>query len=153
MSSILLLLFRLYLGYTFLTHGWQKISGGFDATDFLQVPIKNLGVEGWWASFLESVALPNIDLFNILVPWRAFLIGLGLILRYLTITATFFGAVMNFSFLFSEVANLNALMTLLAVFILVGGANTGKFSVDRWVLPYIRQFMNKKSNDFFPCRT
>ena len=54
---------------------------------------------------------------------------------------------MNFSFLLSGVANPNALLVLLAVFILVAGANAGKYGLDRWILPYIRQFMNKKVND------
>jgi thiosulfate dehydrogenase (quinone) large subunit len=147
-SSILLVLFRLYVGYTFLSGGWGKITtGGFDAFGFIQGAIKNPGVESWWASFLEGVVLPNIDLFNILVPWGEFLVGLGLILGCLTTVAAFFGIVMNFSFLFSGVANPNALLVLLAVFILVAGANAGKFGLDRWVLPYIRQFMNKKAND------
>ncbi|WP_394237621.1 DoxX family protein [Niallia oryzisoli] len=147
-SAIILLLFRLYVGYTFLSHGWQKVSaGGFDASGFLQGAIKNPGVEGWWASFLEGVALPNIDLFNLLVPWGEVLVGLGLILGCLTTAAAFFGVVMNFSFLFSGVANPNSLMALIIVFILVAGANAGKYGLDRWVLPYVRQIMTKKVND------
>jgi thiosulfate dehydrogenase (quinone) large subunit len=146
-SAIILALFRLYIGYTFFTHGLQKLTGGFDASGFLQGAIKNPGVEAWWASFLNGVALPNVALFNILVPWGEVLIGLGLILGCLTTAAAFFGAVMNFSFLFSGVANPNALMALLAVIILVAGSNAGKYGLDRWVLTYIRQFMNMKAND------
>ena len=70
-----------------------------------------------------------------------------IILGCLTTAAAFFGAVMNFSFLFSGVANPNALMALLAVIILVAGSNAGKYGLDRWVLTYIRQFMNMKAND------
>ncbi|MCQ6276055.1 DoxX family protein [Bacillus sp. V3B] len=147
-SSIILTIFRLYLGYTFLTHGWEKVSGGFDASGFLQGVIKNPGVEGWWASFLGGIALPNVELFNVLVPWGEFLVGLGLIVGCFTTAAAFFGVVMNFSFLFSGVANPNALMVLLGVFILVAGTNAGKIGLDRWVLPYIRQFTNKKTNEF-----
>jgi thiosulfate dehydrogenase [quinone] large subunit len=146
-SAIILSLFRLYLGYTFFTHGLQKVTGGFDASGFLQGAIKNPGVEGWWASFLQGVALPNISLFNVLVPWGEVLVGLGLIVGCLTTVAAFFGIVMNFSFLFSGVANPNALFVLLTVFILVAGANAGKYGLDRWVLPSIRQLMNKKTND------
>lgn len=147
-SSIILVLFRFYVGYTFLSGGWGKITaGGFDASGFIQGAIKNPGVESWWASFLEGIVLPNIDLFNTLVPWGEFLVGLGLILGCLTTAAAFFGIVMNFSFLFSGVANPNALLVLLTVFILVAGTNAGKYGLDRWILPYIRQFMNKKVND------
>ncbi|WP_338453307.1 DoxX family protein [Niallia oryzisoli] len=146
-SSIILTIFRLYLGYTFLTHGWEKISGGFDASGFLQGVVKNPGIEIWWASFLGGVAVPNVELFNVLVPWGEFLVGLGLILGCLTTAATFFGVVMNFSFLFSGVANPNALMALLGIFILVAGTNAGKIGLDRWVLTNIRHIMNKKTND------
>ena len=146
-SSIILTIFRLYLGYTFLTHGFEKISGGFDASGFLQGVVKNPGVESWWASFLSGVAIPNVDLFNVLVPWGEFLVGLGLILGCLTTAAAFFGVVMNFSFLFSGVANPNALMALLGIFILVAGTNAGKIGLDRWVLSNIHKFMHKKTND------
>jgi len=30
-------------------------------------------------------------------------------------------------------------MVLLTVFILVAGANAGRYGLDRWVLPYLRQ--------------
>ena len=33
-SAIILALFRLYIGYTFFTHGLQKVMGGFDACWF-----------------------------------------------------------------------------------------------------------------------
>ena len=145
-SSIILTLFRLYLGYTFLTHGFEKISGGFDASGFLQGVVKNPGVESWWASFLGGVAIPNVELFNVLVPWGEFLVGLGLILGCLTTAAAFFGVVMNVSFLFSGVANPNALMVLLGIFILVAGTNAGKIGLDRWVVAYIQQVKNKKAN-------
>ncbi|WP_428911525.1 DoxX family protein [Niallia sp. Krafla_26] len=147
-AASILVLIRVYIGYVFLMGGLGKITaGGFDASGFIQGAIKNPGVESWWANFLESVALPNIELFNVLVPWGEFLVGLGLILGCLTTTAAFFGVVMNFSFLFSGVANPNALLVLLAVFILVASSNAGKFGLDRWVLPYVRQFKNKKTND------
>jgi len=145
-SSIILTLFRLYLGYTFLTHGFEKISGGFDASGFLQGVVKNPGVESWWASFLGGVAIPNVELFNVLVPWGEFLVGIGLILGCLTTAAAFFGVVMNVSFLFSGVANPNALMALLGIFLLVAGTNAGKIGLDRWVVAYIQQVKNKKAN-------
>ena len=89
-SSIILVLFRFYIGYTFLSGGWGKITaGGFDASGFIQGAIQNPGVESWWATFLEGVVLPNIELFNILVSWGEFLVGLGLILGCLTTVAAF----------------------------------------------------------------
>lgn len=37
----LLLLIRLYLGYSWLTSGWGKLSGGFDASGFLKGAVAN----------------------------------------------------------------------------------------------------------------
>ncbi|UUZ97500.1 DoxX family membrane protein [Paenibacillus sp. P25] len=52
-------------------------------------------------NFLHDVALPNVHVFNFLVPWGEFLIGLALILGLATIFAAFMGAIMNFSFFLS----------------------------------------------------
>ena len=60
-SSIILVLFRLYVGYTFLSHGWQKISGGFDPSEFLQGLIKNPGVERRRLYFIQSRFEPLLN--------------------------------------------------------------------------------------------
>ena len=31
--------------------------------------VKVPSVQGWYAGFLENLALPNAGLFNVLVPW------------------------------------------------------------------------------------
>ncbi|MRH45182.1 Crp/Fnr family transcriptional regulator, partial [Aquibacillus halophilus] len=64
-----LAIIRIYLGYAWITGGWGKITGGeFDATGFLHGAIgkatgEHPAVQGWWAAFLETVALPNAGLF------------------------------------------------------------------------------------------
>ncbi|GAA5345923.1 DoxX family protein [Planifilum fimeticola] len=143
-ASFVLLVIRLYLGYAWLAAGWEKIVGGFDATGFLHGAIEKAvgehpAVQGWWAAFLEGFAIPNVELFNFLVPWGEFLVGLGLILGCLTTAATFFGMVMNFAFLFSGTTSTNPQMLLLSIFIIVAGANAGKIGLDYYLLPYIRK--------------
>ncbi|CAM3463904.1 DoxX family protein [Marinicrinis lubricantis] len=138
-----LLLIRLYLGWEWMTAGWGKITGGFEAEGFLQGAIgKAAGdhpaVQGWWASFLEHFALPNVGLFNFLVPWGEFLVGIALLAGLFTTFAALMAAVMNFAFLFSGTVSTNAQMVLLAMFILVAGANAGKFGLDYYVLPFLR---------------
>ena len=54
-----LAIIRVYLGYAWLTAGWGKVVGGFDASGFIQGAIANAGgdhpaVQGWWAGFLEG---------------------------------------------------------------------------------------------------
>ncbi|WP_407272114.1 DoxX family protein [Radiobacillus sp. PE A8.2] len=140
----LLTVIRVYLGYTWLTGGWGKITGGgFDASGFLQGAIgkatgEHPAVQGWWAVFLENVALPNADLFTILVMWGELLVGIALILGLFTNFAILMGLAMNFAFVFSGTVSTNGQMILLGMFILVAGANAGKYGLDRYTLPYLK---------------
>jgi thiosulfate dehydrogenase (quinone) large subunit len=154
-SSAILALFRLYLGYTWVTAGWHKIVDGFDATGFLKGALANASgehpaVQSWWATFIEHVALPNVGLFNVLVPWGELLVGIALILGLFTTFAALMGAVMNFAFMFSGTTSTNPQMILLTMFILVAGANAGRYGLDRWAIPYIRKFVNKTSRPHLP---
>lgn len=142
-ASFVLLVFRLYLGYAWLSAGWEKIVSGFDATGFLKGAVEKAAgdhpaVQAWWAAFLDGFAIPNAGLFNFLIPWGEFLVGLGLILGCFTTAAVFFGMVMNFAFLFSGSTGANPLMLLLSIFVIVAGANAGKIGLDYFILPYIR---------------
>ena len=102
----ILTILRLYLGYAWFTAGLGKIqSGAFNASGFLGNAVANpvkgpdgSVVYGWYVNFLESFAIPNVDMFNFIVPWGETLVGLGLMLGCLTTAAMFFGLVMNFSF-------------------------------------------------------
>jgi thiosulfate dehydrogenase (quinone) large subunit len=139
-SAVILLLIRLYWGYSWLTSGWGKLSGGgFDASGFLKGavanPVKgpNGIVYGWWTSFLEGFALPNAGIFNFLIPWGEFLVGLGLILGCLTTAAAFFGVLMNFSFLLSGTISHNPTDILMGILILVAGYNAGRFGLDYFI--------------------
>lgn len=66
----ILTLIRLYLGYSWLTAGWGKLTGGFDASGFLKGVIANpvKGPDGnivysMYVSFLKGFALPNYRYF------------------------------------------------------------------------------------------
>jgi thiosulfate dehydrogenase (quinone) large subunit len=144
MASIALTAIRVYVGYLWITAGWKKVTGGFDSAGFLKGAIaKSAGdhpaVAGWWGSFLENIALPGADVFNILVPYGELFVGLGLILGCLTKTAVFFGMMMNFAFLFSGTVSSNALMVLLSIFIIISGTNAGKFGLDGLLTPFLRK--------------
>jgi len=148
----ILAVFRIYLGYQFIHAGYGKIVGGsFDASGFLQGAIASStgdhpAVQGWWAAFLENVALPNAGLFTFLVQWGELLVGIALILGLFTNFAAIMGMVMNFSFLFSGTVSTNAQMILLAIFIVVAGANAGKFGLDRFAMPYMKSVIENKTN-------
>lgn len=139
-----LAIIRIYLGYEWMTHGYQKITGGeFDAGGFLQGAVAQAGgehpaVQGWWAAFLETVAIPNAGLFTYLVMWGELLVGIALILGLFTNFAALMAITMNFAFLFSGTVSTNAQMVLLTVFLLVAGYNAGRFGLDRYVIPFLR---------------
>lgn len=149
-SAYGLLVLRLYLGWSWMEAGWGKIAeGNFDASGFLSGALKKANgehpaVQGWWANFIEGVALPNVELFNTLVPWGEFLVGLGLVLGTFTTLAAFMGLIMNFSYLFSGTTSTNPQMVLFGVIVLVAGLNAGKIGLDRWVIPFMRKLLQSK---------
>ncbi len=142
-ASGLFLVFRLYLGYTWLTSGWGKITGeqAFSAMGLLGRAVENPSVQGWWLSFIKGFAIPYVGLFNVLVPWGELLVGLGLILGGLTTFSALMGITMNFAFMFSGVAGINPQMVLLTVFLLVAGNNAGRFGIDYYLLPYLERII------------
>ncbi len=150
----ILAIIRIYIGYEWLTAGYGKITGGgFDASGFLQGAIASAGgehpaVQGWWAVFLEKVALPNAELFTFLVMWGELLVGIALILGIFTNFAALMGITMNFAFLFSGTVSTNAQMVLLTTFLLVAGYNAGRYGLDRWVIPFLKNHKptGKKTN-------
>lgn len=153
-AAILLTLVRLYLGWQWLTAGWHKLTGDkpFDATGFIKgaiaKPIMESGTQETvyptFTAFLQHIALPNVKLFNIFIPWGEFLIGLGLLLGALTTAAMFFGLMLNFIFLFAGTVSTNPWLILLGVFIAAAGTNAGKFGVDHYLLPYLRNWFAKR---------
>jgi thiosulfate dehydrogenase (quinone) large subunit len=155
--SLLLTVLRLYLGWQWLNAGWGKISSGkFDASGFLYGAVKNMSgehpaVQPWWGNFLKEVALPSVDLFNVIVPWGEFLVGLGLILGIFTSFSILMGLTMNFAYMFSGTTSTNPQMALLGMFILVAGLNAGKIGLDRWSIPFLKRlFLKKAEKEQFP---
>ncbi|TSB44929.1 DoxX family protein [Alkalicoccobacillus porphyridii] len=142
---------RLYLGWTWLSSGFGKVTGEFSAGGFLQAAVANPVVKGeeivypMYVSFLENVALPYEGLFSSMVAWGEILVGLALIVGLLTSTATFFGLLMNFSFLLAGTVSINPIMIIIGMIILAAGMNAGRFGLDRLVGPYMKNKWNQKN--------
>lgn len=140
---------RVYIGYQWLTAGFGKVTGGFDASGFIQGAIVNAGgesptVQAWWGAFLETFALPNAGMFSFMVAWGEILVGIALILGIFTNFAALMGITMNFAFLFSGTVSTNAQMVVLTVFLIVAGFNAGRYGLDRWVIPFIKNYTREK---------
>lgn len=151
-AAVILTIIRVYVGYEFISAGWEKLTGpkAFSAAGFMANAVKHpvLGpdknpVFPIFNSFLSHFALPNVGLFNILVPYGEFLVGLGLILGTLTTAAAFFGMMMNFMYMFSGTVSSNPWDVLLGIFVIVAGFNAGKIGGDFWVIPWLRKFTSK----------
>jgi thiosulfate dehydrogenase [quinone] large subunit len=155
----LLTALRLYLGWIWIQAGFKKITGGFDATGFLNGAIKKSvgerpAVQAWWADFLNDFAIPYVGFFNVLVPWGEFLVGLGLILGTFTTFAVLMGAVMNFSYMFSGTISTNPQMVIFEMILLVAGFNAARIGLDHWIIPFVRkQILYKEAEQKQKLRT
>jgi thiosulfate dehydrogenase (quinone) large subunit len=151
----LLLFVRIYLGYAWITAGWHKLTGGFDATGFLKNAVTkpivdkatNELVYPTFTAFITNFALPNVKIINFLIPLGEFLVGLGLILGGLTAAAAFFGLLMNFMFMFAGTVNTNPWLILIGGIVLIAGANAGRFGIDYYLLPLLRKLFAPKKTD------
>ncbi|CAH1202263.1 hypothetical protein PAECIP111891_02095 [Paenibacillus allorhizoplanae] len=152
-AAILLTIIRLYVGWEWMVAGWHKITGekAFDATGFLKGAIAKPVLESGttdmiyanYVAFLKNFALPHVGWFNVMVPWGELLVGLGLLIGALTTVAIFFGLLMNFMYMFAGTVSTNPWLMLLGFFIVVAGANAGKFGVDHMILPYLHKWLDK----------
>ena len=150
----ILLVVRVYLGWLWLAAGWGKVTteGGFDAAGFLGRAIENPVVKGgepvysWYVSFLENFAVPNAELFSIMVSYGEVAVGLGLILGCLTTWAAFFGMVMNFAFVLGGTISHSPTDIMAEIIICAAGVNAGKFGLDRWVMPYLKGLIFKNKS-------
>lgn len=149
--ALILTIVRIWLGFHWVEAGYNKIKSGFDAGGFLQGAIANASgahptVQGWYAGFLEGVALPNIEFFNFLIPWGEFLVGLGLIIGLATIPALIAGAFMNLNFMMAGMglSGLDSKLFAAAVILLFIGKGRYYYGLDRFIIPYLKNHLSAK---------
>lgn len=146
--SGLWLLLRLYVGWQWFQTGWGKLGkaawtgekAGSALTGFVKGALaKTTGdhpdVQGWYATFLERVVLPNVGILSYVVVWGEILVGLGLMLGLLTGIAAFFGSFMNMNFLLAGTVSINPVLFVIATWLVLAWKTAGWIGLDRWVLP------------------
>ena len=148
--SWLWLLIRIYVGWAWLTAGWEKIidpvwvgaKAGVAVSGFLAGSLaKTTGahpqVASWYADFIKTVALPNSAIFSYLVSYGELFVGIGLILGAFTGIAAFFGAFMNMNYLYAGTVSTNPTLLILQIFIMLAGKTAGGIGLDRFLSPWI----------------
>ncbi len=142
------LIFRLYLGYEWLSAGlgkvaspaWTGENAGAAVTGFVQGALgrtagEHPDVQGWYAAFLENIVLPNAALFGYIVTIGEVLVGIALILGLFTGIAAFAGSVMNASYLLAGAVSTNPILFAIATWLVLAWKTAGWWGLDRWVLP------------------
>ncbi|WP_338554053.1 DoxX family protein [Paenibacillus sp. KS-LC4] len=153
--AMLMVFVRVYLGYQWVVGGWHKLTGGFDATGFLTNAINNPVADKTtqelvypnFVNFIEHFAMPNVKLFNFIIPIGELLVGIGLIVGGLTAAAAFFGLLMNFMFMFAGTLNTNPWLVLLGGIVLIAGTNAGRYGLDYYLLPLLRKTLKIRKPD------
>jgi len=138
---------RMYVGAEWLLAGWEKVitpavwgtNGlaikGFAAGALAQTGGAHPAVQGWYASFLQNIVLPNAGLFSFLVTWGEVAVGVGLLLGVLTGVAAGFGVLMNLNYLLAGTVSINPVLGVLGLFLCFSWRVCGWVGIDRWLLP------------------
>ena len=142
------LVVRLFLGYQWLEAGWGKLNnpawvgdkagvavGGFLERALTKTTGDHPDVTGWYAWFIQNVALPNKVLFSYLVTFGEILVGLALILGLFTGLAAFFAGFMNAAFLLAGTVSSNPWMFIVATWLVLAWRTAGYIGLDYYVLP------------------
>lgn len=144
--SWLWFLVRIYVGWQWLIAGWGKIispvwvgdkAGAAIAGFLTQSLTKATGahpdVQGWYAYFIKTVALPNSEIFSYMISFGEFFVGIALILGAFTGIAAFFGAFMNLNYLLAGTISTNPILMILEIFIMLACKSAGWYGLDRFI--------------------
>ncbi len=148
--SWLWLIIRLYVGYEWLTAGWEKVTSpawvgpkaGPALSGFVQGALKlttgaHPSVQGWYGSFLQNMVLPNVGFWSGVVAFGELLVGIGLILGIFTGIAAFFGGFMNVNYLMAGTVSTNPFLFVLATWLVLAWKTAGWLGLDHWILPML----------------
>ncbi len=144
------LVVRVYVGWEWLHAGWTKFNNpawigdkaGTAISGFLNGALKKSAgahpdVQGWYADFIQNVALPHAETLSHLVTYGEILVGAALILGAFVGIAAFFGTFMNLNFLLAGTVSINPILLILQLFLVLAWRNAGWIGLDRFLLPML----------------
>ena len=153
-ASVIWLIARLWLGYSWLNAGYQKLwgsekaafwnGGGAGVKGFAAAGVtgstsgKGGASYGWFAAFLHNFVIPNASWIAKVVTLSELVIGALLILGLFTGLAAFAGLVLNLVYMFSGSAGVNPAYAIVSVLLILAWRNAGWIGLDRLALPMIR---------------
>jgi len=147
-AAVVWTVLRVWLGLQWIEAGYHKLTGGFDAGGFLKGALANAtgdhpAVQAWYADFLQQFAIPNVQIFNLLIPWGELLVGLGLVVGLATLPALIAGAFMNLNFMLAGTTSTNPILYTAAMILLFVGTGAYLFGLDRYTVPFIKGYFQK----------
>jgi thiosulfate dehydrogenase [quinone] large subunit len=90
------------------------------------------------------VALPNVGLINILIPWGEVLVGIALILGLATLPALLAGAFMNLNFLLAGTISTNPVLYTAAILLIAAGTAATFYGLDRFAIRFMKDRWNAR---------
>lgn len=149
--SWLWLIARIYVGYTWISSGWGKLSNpgwtqtgealkGFweRAAAIPEAPARPMIAVDWYRIFIQSMLDSGAyTWFSKLVVAGEIIIGIALILGLFTGIAAFAGGFMNWNFMMAGTASINPILFSLSILLILAWKNAGWIGLDRWVLPLL----------------
>ncbi len=151
-SAPLWLAVRLYVGWEWLSAGWAKVTSplwigadagqpliGFVTNALAKTAGAHPDVQGWYASFLTDVVLPNATVFSHFVAFGEVLVGIALIAGFLVGISAFFGVFMNLNFLLAGAVSINPFLLVAGIFLILARRVAGRIGFDRFVLPILKR--------------
>ena len=160
--GFLWLFVRLYIGWQWLTAGWQKtfggesvgwtrdgsagdkfLHGGDKIMAFWQRAVEppregvrpQVGYE-WYRDFLQFMIDHRWNgWFAYVIAYGELLIGLALIIGAFTGLTAVAGATMTFNYMLAGSASINPVMFLGSILLVAAWKNAGYVGLDRWLLP------------------
>ena len=151
-ARFIMTVLRIWLGWQWVSAAVEKLGSpvwtgskaGVAITGFLQHAASlsqgpHPDVQGWYASFINAVALPDATFFSYLVSWGELLVGLALILGIFTTFAALMGALMNTVYLLAGTSSSNPNMLIIEALVMVAGFNAAVYGLDYWIIPWFRR--------------
>ncbi len=149
--SWLWLLLRLYVGYTWISAGLEKLSeaGWTQTGDALRgfweraaavpaPPARPLIAFDWYRAFIQSMLdAQAYTWFSKIIVAGEILVGVALLLGAFTGIAAFFGAFLNWNFMMAGTASINPLLFVITILLILAWKTAGWLGLDRWLLPLV----------------